>query len=232
MTPPPHRVLILDLSVDPAIYRPTQHWRDLLGEVGSDSVALLRNETVPPLEGYTHLIVSGSEASITEPQPWFAPAEEAIRAAVDAGLPVLGSCFGHQLVVRALLGPSHVRRASRPELGWFPVEMGRTDDDGLGENGPLWMFCCHFDEVCDLPIEVRVLATTPDCGVHAYRMGEAPVWGVQAHPEILPEEGAQLLADFARKQPEVAELVEQALAGPRRDDGFGARLVRRFLETP
>jgi len=229
---PGKKVLILDLSVDPDMYRPTAHWRSLLDPTPSHSVALLRGETIPPLDGFTHLIVTGSEASILDEAPWFEPAEATIRAAVERAMPVLGSCFGHQLMVRALHGPAHVRRCARPELGWFPVEVSGLDPAGPVQSAsPVWMFCCHFDEVCELPPEYRVLASTPHCGVHAYRLRDAPVWGIQAHPEIPPEEGAGLLRAFAGIRPDLTQIVTQALAQPPRDDGFGQILTRRFLES-
>lgn len=231
MSLPGQKVLILDLSVDPEMYRPTAHWRALLGPTPSHSVALLRGETIPPLDGFTHLIVTGSEASILEEAPWFEPAEATIRAAVERAMPVLGSCFGHQLMVRAVHGPAHVRRCARPELGWFPVEVSGLDPAGPVQSAsPVWMFCCHFDEVCDLDSQYQVLAHTDDCAVHAYRLGDAPFWGVQGHPEIPPDEGVALLRAFAAKNPELAEGVEQVLTSPPRDDGFGAVLTRRFLE--
>jgi len=224
-------VLILDLSVDPNMYRPTAHWQALLGVTPSHSVELLRGGEIPPLDEFTHLIVTGSEASILNVEPWFEPAQEAIRATVAKARPVLGSCFGHQLLVRALHGSDHVRRSTRPELGWFPVEVSGLDPTGpVRSASPVWMFCCHFDEVCDLDQRYRVLAHTGDCAVHAYRFGDAPVWGIQGHPEIPPAEGAALLRAFAAQRPELSAVVEQALAAPPRDDGFGAVLAQRFLE--
>lgn len=231
MTQRPANVLILDLSVDPDMYRPTDHWRRLLGDTPSHSVALLRGGQVPPVHDFTHLIVTGSEASVLDYQPWFSPTEDAIRAAAEERMPLLGSCFGHQLVVRALHGPQHLRRAAHPELGWFPVEGDGEDPNGPWEgSSPVWMFCCHFDEVCDLEERYLVLAHTDHCAVHAFRFGDAPIWGVQAHPEIPPDEGAALLRAFAAKSPDMAEAVAHALAVPPRDDGFGAVLTRRFLE--
>ena len=224
------RVLILDLSLNPTIYRPTAHWQALLGVTPSESASPVRGEPLPSPAGFTHLIVTGSEATIVEPQAWFEPAQQLIRRAVAARLSVLGSCFGHQLIVRTLHGPAHVRRAETPELGWLPIQVAATDPASVGAAGEAhWMFCCHFDEVCDLPKEYRILAHTPDCGVHAYRLGDAPVWGLQAHPEILPEEGATLLRAFAQQRPDIANAVDQALAQPSRDDGFGEVLTRRFL---
>jgi len=225
------RVLILDLAVDPEMYRPTAHWRALLGDTPSQSVALARGGQVVSMDGFSHLIVTGSEASVLDHAPWFDPAEESIRAAVARGMPVLGSCFGHQLVVRALHGPAHLRRSARPELGWYPVECYGLDPEGPLEGAsPVWMFCCHFDEVCDLDRSYRVVARTDSCAIHAYRYEGKPVWGVQGHPEIPPEEGAALLRAFAVKRPDLADTLARILAEPPRDDGYGAVLAQRFLE--
>lgn len=234
------KVLILDLAVDPDLYRPTSHWRALLDGTPSESVALVQGEPGVNLDGFTHLIVTGSEASVLDHAPWFDPAQEAIRAAVARGLPVLGSCFGHQLVVRALHGQTPLRRSAHPELGWFPVEGTGLDPTGpLGSESPIWMFCFHFDEVFAPDPRYRVLAHTDDCAVHAYRYGDAPVWGIQGHPEISPKEGLALLRAFAAQKPDPAEpakhpdlpgILAQALAQTPRDDGFGAVLTRRFLE--
>lgn len=229
------RVLLLDLSLDPSLYRPVAHWQGLLGALPLFALradAFGSGADLCRAAGdFTHLLVSGSEASIVEPLPWFDPAEALIREAVEAGKPLLGSCFGHQLIARALLGPRHVRRAAAPELGWLGVE-----DLGLGrpfggEPRTVWMFACHFDEVCLLPPDWRVLARSDRCAVHAYAVTDRPIWGVQAHPEIDPQEGAALLEGFAARKPDLVPLVRAALAGPRRDDGFGAHLVTAFLEA-
>jgi GMP synthase-like glutamine amidotransferase len=223
------RVLVLDLALDRTLYRPTDHWRALLGPVELQSVHLPDGEPVPDPEAYSHVIITGSEASIVEPLPWFPAAEALVRRAVSLGRPLLGSCFGHQLVARALLGPWHVRRAARPEFGWFPVVAALGDHVLQRPGEPVWMFTCHFDEVCDLPSPWRVLGTTERCAVGMMQLGERPVWGVQAHPEIGPAAGQALLQGLAERRPEIRPAVAAALAAGPRDDGFGARLVAELL---
>ena len=227
MTPP--RVLILDLSLDRDLYRPTGHWRALLGGVESVSIHLPSGEAVPLLTAVSHVILTGSEASIVEPRPWFAPAEAVVHEAVRRGLPLLGSCFGHQLIVRALVGPAHVRRAATPEFGWYPVRPAPGEHLLRRGGDPVWMFACHFDEVCDLPAPWQVLGATDACAIHVARLGASPVIGVQAHPEIPPPEARELLLGFAERLPPVRPAVDRALAEPPRDSGFGQVLVDAFL---
>ena len=223
------RVLILDGTIFPDIYGPTAQWRDLLGDVPSDSVHVPSGEDVPDLAGYSHLIVTGSEASITRPEPWYESEIECVRRAVDAGIAVLGSCFGHQILAVALSGSGHAAASPTPELGWIRVEI--TAGDPLLDclPGPFWVFASHFDEVPAPPEPWRVLARSARCAVHVMRYGDRPVWGIQAHPEITPEQGRVLLEGFIEKAPERADIVRAALGGEVRDDGTAPAIVANFL---
>lgn len=223
------RVLILDGSIYPDIYRPTDDWRALLGEVPADSVHVPSGEPVPDLARYTHLILTGSEASIAAPAPWYDVEVEAVRRAVALDLPILGSCFGHQLLAVALSGPAHARPSATPELGWAAVRVIAADPLLDGLPNPFHVFVSHFDEVCDPPAPWRVLATNERCAVHVMRYGDRPIWGIQAHPEIAPATGRRLLEGFLEKAPDKAELVRPALAQEPRDDGLAVALIRRFL---
>lgn len=223
------RVLIVDGSIHPEIYRPTEGWRQWLGEVPADSVHLPTGEAVPSLDGYSHLIVTGSEASIVDDDPWFDVEARVVRCAVDRGLRVLGSCFGHQMLARALSGRAHVARAAVPEMGWIRVEVTATDELLGGAGRDVWMFASHFDEVRDPPSPWKVLARSACCGVHAMRLADRPVWGIQAHPEITPSEGRKLLEGFLPLYPRNAPLIREALAGDVRDDGSIEAIVQTFL---
>jgi GMP synthase-like glutamine amidotransferase len=223
------RVLILDGSIYPDIYAPTRQWRDLMGDVPSDSVHLPSGEQPPDPRGYTHLVVTGSEASIVVARDWYDAEARVVREAVDAGLAVLGSCFGHQMLALALGCSDHVRRSPEPELGWIEVEVTGADEllEGVG---PSWnVFASHFDEVVELPAPWRVLARTRACGVHVMRFGDRPVWGIQAHPEIPPPQARLLLEGLAQRMPERRAEIERALAGRVRDDGAARTIVERFL---
>lgn len=223
------RVLILDGSIHRDIYRPDEHWRPLLGPTPADAVHLPSGQPLPELHRYTHLIVTGSEASIVEPAPWYDPAADAVRRAAAAGLRILGSCWGHQLLALALSEARFVRRSPTPEVAWIEVER-TTDDELLADLPDRWhVFASHFDEVHQPPAPWRVLARSPRCSVQAMRWGERPVWGVQAHPEIDPPTARVLLEGFLRYAPEHAATVRPALAATPRDDATAAAIVARFL---
>jgi GMP synthase-like glutamine amidotransferase len=222
------RVLILDGSLHRELYRPDEGWRQWLGPC-ADSVHLPSNQPVPDLAAYSHLIVTGSESSILALEPWFEQEARAIRQAFARDLRILGSCFGHQALVRELSGAEHVARSGTPEMGWVAVHWTASDPLCVGLPNPSWMFASHFDEVPSPPPPWRVLGHSAQCAVQAVRYGARPIWGIQAHPEITPAEARTLMRGFLQIAPEHARLVGAGLEQVARDDGAIVEIVRRFL---
>jgi GMP synthase (glutamine-hydrolysing) len=124
------------------------------------------------------LIVSlGSEFAAYDDSREFVPREaRLLRAAIDADVPILGLCFGGQMLARVLGGK--VFRGSESEIGWVRVA---TRDPGLVPEGP-W-FQWHFD-VIEAPPEAEVIADN-ELGTQAFRSGRS--LGLQFHPEVTPE---------------------------------------------
>ncbi len=147
----PPRVLIADNSEHPFLSRPSSHWEAHLNGVKTVAVNIPSGQGSPSLSGFTHLILTGSEGSILRPEPWFEAEVELVRRAVERGLRVIGSCFGHQLLVYALSGPEYLHPADPPEVGFTPV--GMTGPDPLFDRlpNPWTTFVYHFDAVIDPP---------------------------------------------------------------------------------
>jgi GMP synthase-like glutamine amidotransferase len=99
-----------------------------------------------------------------------------VREAAVRDLPVLGICYGAQLMSQALGGS--VEPAHRTEIGWFELT---TDDQRLAPAGPWFEF--HVDKFSPPP-GARVLAAT-EAGPQAYRLGRMMAW--QFHPEVSPQ---------------------------------------------
>ena len=131
------------------------------------------------------MIVSlGSDASAFERLGPMARAQLGLlRDAGDADVPVLGICFGAQMLARALGGRALSSR--QPEIGWLEV---RTDEPSLVAPGP-WLLW-HFDTF-ELPPGARLIADSP-AGPQAYTVGRS--LGLQFHPEVTPEIAASWLA--------------------------------------
>ena len=225
------RLLILDGSLDRSIYRPVKQWVRTFDGITFDTVHLPSGDPVPALERYTHVLLTGSEASIAQPQAWFDVEADIVRDAVDRGLAVLGSCFGHQMLAWSLSGPETIRCAPTPEVGWIAIEILVSDVLFAELPNPWHAFACHLDEVVAPPPPWRVLAANEACAVQAMRYGDHPVWGIQPHPETSPREALLQMKAGLELYPEYAKQIRQAMASPVRDDGATPSLIAAFLRS-
>jgi GMP synthase-like glutamine amidotransferase len=131
----------------------------------------------PDPRAYDLVVSLGSEKSAYDDAlPWMGREVALLREAVEADVPVLGICFGSQILARALGGEA--LRARQSEIGWVRI---RSDDPALIADGP-W-FQWHHDTFTPPP-RARVLASSP-VGPQAYTVGRS--LGVQFHPEVTNE---------------------------------------------
>lgn len=178
------RVLIVDNAVHRFLFKPSWHWKAHLKGIETRTVNVPSGAPIPRLDAFTHILVTGSEGSILEPKPWYDVEARMIRDAVERGIPILGSCFGHQMLVYALSGPEFLHRADPPEVGWAQIEKIGSDPLFDGLPNPWGTFVYHFDEVADPPAPWQKLGRTRHCDTHVLRYGDRLVWGIQSHPEI------------------------------------------------
>jgi GMP synthase-like glutamine amidotransferase len=224
----PVRVAIVDNSIDPEIYKPVEHWSRYLSVEWEAFTA--RESRFPDLEKFSHVILTGSESSVLEREVWAEEEAEMVREAVDAGIPVLGSCWGHQLLAYALAGPSSVGRSPRPEIGWIDLRI-RRDAGLLGPPGEVHVFSIHYDEVRNPGPRFEVLASTELCPVQAIRLWDRPVWGLQFHPEVDVEGAKKFIEDLLTRGFKGRRYLEEALASPPRDSGIIRRIIASFIRA-
>jgi len=158
---------------------PGGYLHEWLREGGADE-EILRIDTdareLDPVD-FDAIVSLGSESSAFDDSvPWIERERRLLRDAAEADVPILGICFGAQLLARALGGPCS--RMERPEIGWLPV---RTRAPALVAEGP-W-FLWHSDTFT-APPGARLIADSP-AGPQAYTRGRS--LGVQFHPEATPE---------------------------------------------
>ena len=229
------RVLILDNSLERPVYRPERQWGVFLNGVPFDRVHMPSLEAEVSLEPYTHMIISGSTASVVEPNEWIDAEAGLVREAAEMDLAILGSCFGHQMLVYALSGPEYVRHADAPEIGWIEIRMNEAEvvgDPVFAEIPAMWhAFAWHSDEVVNAPPPWTVLGSSASCDVHVIRYGDAHIWGIQSHPETPPHTAKTLLwlqrIFFEQDSQEIIEALRQTPE----DDGMAAAIVERFLRV-
>lgn len=137
------------------------------------------------------LIISGGPSSVYEPgSPTVDP------AILASGQPVLGICYGQQLISR-LLGGS-VRKGDRGEFGLATLEFtGESVPIFAGVSGPQQIWMSHRDTVVAAPPGFRVAARTDTCAVAAIADPARKLYGLQFHPEVVhTTRGMEILSNF------------------------------------
>ncbi len=222
------KLAIIDNSINPEIYDPLEHWGPFL-DTDWNSYKATKSRFPRVQDGYTHLLLTGSEASILERENWVHEEIEVVLQAIEKGLSVLGSCYGHQLLALALAGSAHLRRSERPEIGWISIDIKETNNI-LGPANRAYSFSVHFDEVVDLGESFLILASSKHCPIQAFQWEEKPVWGIQIHPEIGVSSAQELLRTLIDQNPANKGLFRNALESKPRDSKLIYPIVRAFLK--
>lgn len=224
------RVAIIDNAIDPLVYNPVRHWSVYL-DVPWQAFRAPEGKFPDWDNGFSHVIISGSEASILDRDRWVEKEIKLVEEAVRRGLSILGSCYGHQVLVIALAGARHVRECVQPEIGWIPIEI-KENSQLLGKRRFASVFSSHFDEVFDLGREFRILAATEMCAIQAFQWKENPVWGLQFHPEMNKNEASRYLRRSFEKGGRNRIHYKEGLRSLPQDSGLIRPIIRRFVGYP
>ncbi len=143
------------------------------------------------LSDYQGIIFSGGPSSVYAPDcPAFNP------AILELPLPMLGICYGHQLISQQLGGA--VRPGEVKEYGIASLLVGEAEHpllQGLPSSSPMWM--SHGDTVCQAAPGFRPIAATADCPLAAVANDQRRIYGIQFHPEVTHSQfGTRLLENF------------------------------------
>jgi GMP synthase (glutamine-hydrolysing) len=150
-------------------------------EMDADFYVFGESDKLPDYNDYSHLIISGSEASAMDESPWTNELTDLILNFVKAGKKILAICYGHQFLVRALLGKEHVFKLPVPEYGYSKINLKQNKlFHGISEPVVLEL---HYDAVRNLPPEFEIIAENKKA-IQAYRYKGMDVYGVQFHPEF------------------------------------------------
>jgi len=147
-----------------------------------------------PPDHYRGIVITGSAASVTEREDWVIDLVDYIQGACRANVPVLGVCFGHQVLAEALVGPHAIRKSPTPEVGWYDIHQDVSDPLLQGLPSSFRTFLSHHDDVRpDIVSSLQVLAHSQRCPVQAFRKPGSLTWGVQFHAEMALSEAIDLV---------------------------------------
>lgn len=179
---------------------------------------------------YRGVVVSGSWSMVTDHEAWSEASALYLREAAARGVPILGVCYGHQLLAYAFGGKVGYNPRGR-HAGTAQVQTtAQAESDALFAPLPrqLLVQVSHSQSVLELPPGALLLAHAPGDPHHAFRLGER-TWGVQFHPEFDDEVSRRYIA--LRRERIVSEgLDPDALIAAVQPSPHGAQLLRRFAE--
>ncbi|MEM6438094.1 MAG: type 1 glutamine amidotransferase [Pseudomonadota bacterium] len=169
-------------------------------------------------------LITGSAAGVYEDLPWIAPLEDLVRAIAAARRPLVGICFGHQLMAQALGGT-----VVKSDKGWgIGVQTYRE----TGSGRELRVLASHQDQVTAPPPGTETVAASGFCPHAALRWTDLPLISWQPHPEFSAEYSRAII-EMRRGAAYEAAFADAALARldqPLDSAEIGDRLARFFLD--
>jgi GMP synthase-like glutamine amidotransferase len=167
-------------------------------------------------------IITGSRHGAYEDHPWIAPLEDFIRALAKAQKPLVGICFGHQIIAQAMGG-----RVEKSSTGWIVGPQEYKLQDGQTFTANAW----HQDQVLEAPQGANIVAEGQGCSIAALHYPGFCLT-VQPHPEFSGEYFRGLLAEKGHILPEA--LHQSALGRSQAQvgyDPFARDALRAFLQS-
>jgi GMP synthase-like glutamine amidotransferase len=155
------------------------------------------------------LIVMGGPMSVNDSDPWIAAELNFLQEAIRQGLPVLGICFGSQLLAKAVGGA--VAPGPSIEIGMVPVTVTKDgqDDPVFGQGPSMFQVFQWHGEGINLPPGIPVLAASADFPVQAFRVRER-CYGLLFHLEM-EEAGMQALCRECPKDVQKSGLASETI---------------------
>lgn len=170
-------------------------------------------------------LITGSRFGVYEDHDWIRRAMDLVRQIAAAKVPMVGICFGHQLMAQALGG--EVRKSGK---GWG---LGPVDYEDLETGGTMKIIAVHQDQVEVQPPATKIIAANDFCPIAGLAWTETPALSWQPHPEMTPAFTSGLI-EMRRGLTYDDALADGALSRmdqPLTSPALGGRIARFFQEN-
>ncbi|MEG8945674.1 glutamine amidotransferase [Rosettibacter firmus] len=148
-------------------------------------IKINEGEDINDIKNCAGVILTGSHSMVTQNKEWSLKVEKWIPKLIEKEIPVLGICYGHQLIAKALNGIVDYN-SDGEKSGSIKIKLTEeSKNDILFSKLPQKFFVnvSHAQSVFSLPQEAKILAYDSRNSIYAFRIGKC-TWGVQFHPEF------------------------------------------------
>jgi len=222
----PHTILVLDFGGQ-YCHLISRRIREnkIYSMIVSHDITVDEIETLKRQHNIKGLVLSGGPESVYEKN-----APKLNTKILQLNLPVLGLCYGHQLLAQIFGGT--VLPAKKREYGTTHITIDKPNEilKNLNEKEKVWM--SHGDTVYKLPKEFETLAHTENTPVAAFKHREKPIYGLQWHPEVVhTKNGMKMLQNFlfeickCKANWKMEDFIEKAIGEIRSTIGNGRAIV-------
>lgn len=209
---------------------------DLLGLAHRDfefaTVSVVRGEIPSSVDECDGWLITGSRHGVYDNLEWMSPLQDFIRELAAARVPLIGVCFGHQIIAQAL-GGEVVKSDKGWGVGVHTYQVDRVQPWMQGGPRQARMYAFHQDQVVKLPETAEVFLSSDFCPYAGLSYGDSII-SVQAHPEFEEDYEVALLEAYGGSVVP-AEVSDAALdgmrAGQRADTEMMANWFAEFLLT-
>ena len=212
-----------------------QMFQQFLGQANRllefDAVSVVRGDVADSIHDCDGWLITGSRHGVYDNLDWMPPLQDFIREIASAGLPLVGICFGHQIIAEAMGG-----KVIKSEKGWgvglhrYRIDQAHLWMDARPQQVGMYVF--HQDQVVEMPPSAQVFLSSGFCPYAGLSYGDSII-SVQGHPEFEPAYMTALLDLFGGSliPNDVAAAARESTHDGRADTTMLASWISEFFLT-